>query len=86
MLTKYDLIMIEHEKYQRLIYIHLSFYFMRILNMDTLSDNIKVKLKQFLRVWLQEKGIYDEIQITPTSILLETSSQLNTIPLSAILN
>lgn len=41
---------------------------------------------EFLQLWLQEKGEYQELQITLTHIVLESSESLELIELEMILN
>lgn len=45
--------------------------------MESFSDSIKIRLKLFLQLWLQERGEFQELQITPTHIVLEANNHSN---------
>ncbi|CAB4381663.1 unnamed protein product [Rhizophagus irregularis] len=44
--------------------------------MESLSDNLKIYLKAFLQLWLQEKGEFQELQVMPTHIVLEVPERI----------
>jgi hypothetical protein len=47
--------------------------------MESFSDNLKIQLKMFLQLWLQEKGEFQELQVIPTHIMLETPEKIESI-------
>jgi hypothetical protein len=53
--------------------------------MELLSDNLKIHLKAFLQLWLQEKGEFQELQVTPTHIVLEAAERIESIEIQTIL-
>ena len=53
--------------------------------MESLSDNLKIHLKAFLQLWLQEKGEFQELQVTPTHIVLEAPKRIESIEIQMIL-
>lgn len=50
--------------------------------MESFSDDLRMRLAEFLRLWLQEKGSFNELHITPTQILLEAQEYMEAIDIA----
>ncbi|PKK58493.1 hypothetical protein RhiirC2_796208 [Rhizophagus irregularis] len=54
--------------------------------METFSEKFKGQLKTLLQLWLEEKGEYEELHITPTNLLLSDAEKIVSVDFGTILN